>query len=114
MATTKRSTAGVGGRQSELQAKIPSLIEQAIIVTQTFHLPRALYLCNQLGLSVTGIPAERRWYDPGTLLYWNMRDLPATLVAMWEVNVSHPLPVLGKPEPIFPPVKTLDRNNTCN
>jgi SanA protein len=89
-------------------------VEQAIIVTQTFHLPRALYLCSQLGLSVTGISADRRRYDPITLLYWNLREIPATLVAMWEVNITHPLPVLGQPEPIFPPVTTLDRNNTCN
>jgi SanA protein len=78
-------------------------VQEAIIVTQTFHLPRALYLCRQLGLSVTGISADRRRYDPGPYLYWNLREVPATLVAMWEVNFTHPLPVLGQPEPIFPP-----------
>lgn len=77
-------------------------VQQAILVTQAFHLPRALYLCNQLGVSAVGVPASQRVYRRSSLFYWNMRELPATLIALWEVHVSHPLPVLGNPEPIFP------------
>jgi SanA protein len=33
--------------------------------------------------------------------FWNIREVPATSVALWEVWVSRPLPVLGQPEPIF-------------
>jgi vancomycin permeability regulator SanA len=36
------------------------------------------------------------------VLYWNMRELLATVAALWDVNISHPIPVLGDPEPIFP------------
>jgi hypothetical protein len=28
--------------------------------------------------------------------------LLATVAAIWDVNISHPIPVLGDPEPIFP------------
>ncbi|MEW5872472.1 MAG: ElyC/SanA/YdcF family protein [Chloroflexota bacterium] len=77
-------------------------VEQAILVTQGFHLPRALYLCNQLGLPASGVPATRRVYRKASLLYWNLREVPATLVALWEVHITRPLPVMGKPEPIFP------------
>ena len=77
-------------------------INKAILVTQSFHLPRALYICHVLGVAVVGVPADRRAYSPGPWVYWNMRELPATLNAFWEVHVSHPLPVLGEPEPIFP------------
>ena len=78
-------------------------VDEAILVTQGFHLPRALFLCNTLGVKSYGYSADRRDYSRVSNLYWNMRELPATLVAMWEAKVTHPLPVLGDPEPIFPP-----------
>jgi SanA protein len=77
-------------------------INDAILVTQNFHLPRALYICHVLGIKAVGVPADRRNYSPGPWVYWNFREIPATLNALWQVYVTHPLPVLGKPEPIFP------------
>jgi len=74
----------------------------AILVTQAFHLPRSLYLCNQLGVDSVGIDADLRVYRKSSLLYWNLRELFATAAALWDVNISHPVPVLGDPEPIFP------------
>jgi vancomycin permeability regulator SanA len=77
-------------------------ITQAILVTQTFHLPRALYECNQLGVDSVGVAADMRVYRNSSMLYWNMRELLATVAALWDVNISHPVPVLGDPEPILP------------
>jgi SanA protein len=77
-------------------------LQQAILVTQSFHLPRALYTCNSLGLDAVGVPSDLRQYRDSSLAYWNLREVPATLVALWEVNISKPEPVLGQPEPIFP------------
>jgi SanA protein len=77
-------------------------VQQAILVTQAFHLPRALYVCNALGLPSVGVPADLRDYRLSSLFYWNLREAPATLMALWEVHVSRPEPILGKPEPIFP------------
>ncbi len=77
-------------------------VQSAILVTQSFHLPRALYECNALGLPSVGVAADLRVYTTRSLFYWNLRELPATLVALWEVHVTRPEPVLGKPEPIFP------------
>jgi vancomycin permeability regulator SanA len=77
-------------------------IEDAILVTQSFHLPRAIYTCNMLGLPGIGVPADQREYRKHSLVYWNTRELPATLVALWEVHLARPLPVLGEPQPIFP------------
>jgi vancomycin permeability regulator SanA len=77
-------------------------VRNAILVTQAFHLPRAIYTCNMLGVSASGVPADRRIYRRGSRTYWNLREVFATHVALWEVHVSHPLPVLGNPEPIFP------------
>jgi SanA protein len=79
-------------------------IQTAILVTQSFHLPRALYTCNTLGLDAIGVPSDRRNYRLGSQLFWNLRELPATLTAFVNVHLTHPEPVLGEPEPIFPDI----------
>lgn len=76
-------------------------VQSAILVTQAFHLPRALYLCNQLGVESVGVEASGHAYRKSTMLYWNLRELLATVNAIWEINISHPIPVLGDVEPIF-------------
>jgi SanA protein len=80
-------------------------VKQAVLVTQRFHLSRALFTCNSLGVKAIGVSADRRTYLKRSLFAWNMREVPASLVALWDVWVTHPLPVLGDPEPIFPLAK---------
>ncbi|HEX7620309.1 MAG TPA: ElyC/SanA/YdcF family protein [Anaerolineales bacterium] len=84
------------------RAKAIFSVTEAILVTQAFHLPRALYECSQLGVNSVGVAADLRIYRISSVLYWNMRELFATVAGLWEVNISHPIPVLGDPEPIFP------------
>ncbi len=76
-------------------------IQEAILVTQSFHLPRSIYTCNTLGVSSVGVPANRHRYSRSLLTFWNIREMFATVVALWEVHVTRPLPILGKPEPIL-------------
>ena len=77
-------------------------VQEALLVTQSFHLPRALYLCNSLGVQAVGVNADLRTYLRRSHFIWQLRETPATLVALWEVHISRPEPVLGNPEPIFP------------
>jgi SanA protein len=77
-------------------------VQQALLVTQNFHLPRARYLCNALGIQADGVSADLHPYRRSTQFIWNLRELPASLTALLDVHVRHPIPVLGKPEPIFP------------
>jgi SanA protein len=77
-------------------------LNSAILVTQAFHLPRALYICNQLGLPAVGVPADQREYRQASRVYWSIRETLAMMAALWEVHVTRPVPVLGDPEPIFP------------
>jgi SanA protein len=75
-------------------------LSHALLVTQAFHLPRALYLCDALGVSGVGVTADRRAYAQRSLNYWNFREVFATAAAWWDVNVARPTPVLGQPLPI--------------
>jgi vancomycin permeability regulator SanA len=76
-------------------------VQDAILVTQLFHLPRALYTCNHLGVESSGVAAQNHYFLKRSRAYWNLRELFATPVAFWEIHISQPLPVLGSPEPIF-------------
>ncbi len=76
-------------------------VDEAILVTQEFHLPRALFLCNMLGVKAVGVQANNIPYRKLSLAYWNTRELLATFTAFTDVYISKPLPVLGDPEPIF-------------
>ena len=77
-------------------------VKEAILVTQRYHLPRALFTCNGVGLKATGISADMQYYRKLSRSIWYTRELGATLVSLWDVWFRHPLPVMGDPEPIFP------------
>ena len=83
------------------RAKAIFQLDEAILVTQQFHLPRAVYTCNKLGLPALGVKADRLDYFSRSRLFWNLREIPATAMALWEIHVTKPVPVLGDPEPIF-------------
>lgn len=76
-------------------------VDKAILVTQNFHLPRALFICNSLGVDSIGVSADIRVYRASAYRYWELREIPATTVAFVELFISQPVPVLGDPEPIF-------------
>lgn len=75
----------------------------ALLVTQSFHMPRALFLCNALGLRASGVVAANRRYWPVMLLIWNAREQIATLGALVDIYISRPTPMLGRPQPILQP-----------
>lgn len=83
------------------RAKVIFGVESALLVTQKFHLPRALFLCNTLGLNASGVEANNHNYWRGSLLIWNIREQLATTVAFLDIYVEKPSPILGVPEPIF-------------
>lgn len=75
-------------------------VTRALLVTQNFHLPRALMICEGLGLEAAGVSADRRAYLKRAAIVWNLRELFATAAAWWDVHVTHPVPVLGERIPI--------------
>jgi SanA protein len=76
-------------------------VDSAILVTQHFHMARALFLCNSLGVESTGVEADNTYFRKISRLIWNTRELFATPQAVWDVYLAKPIPVLGEPQPIF-------------
>lgn len=77
-------------------------VDDLIVVTQAFHLPRAIFLCNAFDIRVTGVPADEANYRLRSYTYWWSREVLASVYAYWDVLIAHPTPILGAPEPIFP------------
>ena len=69
-------------------------LNKIILVTQAYHLPRALYLCESLGVSARGISA----IDRGYFYQWkyNLREWPASFKAWLDINFLKPKPILGE------------------
>jgi len=74
-------------------------LERVVVVTQRFHAARALYLCDALGVDAVAVLADLQDYTIRRVT-WETREYPALALAWWDVNVRHPLPVLGEPLPI--------------
>jgi len=83
------------------RAKAIFQVDDVFLVTQKFHLPRALFLCNELGLEASGVEANTRRFWRGSLFIWNLREQLATVGAFLDIYVSNPQPTLGEPSPIF-------------
>lgn len=63
-------------------------VTQAIIVTQRFHLPRALFLCNELGIQSFGVSADLQKYQKQN--YFEFREFFATIKAFIDVYLLEP------------------------
>lgn len=69
-------------------------IRESIIVTQRFHLARALYLCSNLGMEAQGVAADLQPYE--RIVFFTARDFAASLKAWWDINIDAP------PSPVQP------------
>ncbi|HUR97868.1 MAG TPA: ElyC/SanA/YdcF family protein [Pyrinomonadaceae bacterium] len=78
--------------ESCIRAKQVFGIEKTIIVTQDYHLPRSLYLCQSMGVDSIGVDAKRREYL-GERWFW-VREYISRVLAWFDINFK-PLP----PEP---------------
>ena len=76
-----------------------------VVVTQQFHLPRALMLCRGLGIDAVGVAADYKrptGYSERSLQYSRTREIPATALAVVDLLRREEPPVMGDPLPLFP------------
>jgi len=92
-----------GGRRTYdtcYRARSVFQVQEAILVTQAFHLPRALYTCQHLGLEAVGVAADLREYHPRSIGWSRTREMAALLRALVDATLQQPPPVLGEPIPL--------------
>ncbi len=82
------------------RAKAIFQLQSAVLVTQDFHLPRALFTCRSLGVEAVGVTADLRPYDHRSIRWSRLREFLATIIAFFDVIRRQPAPVLGDPIPI--------------
>ncbi len=75
-------------------------LDEAIMVTNGFHLPRTLYLCENQGMKVTGFNADIWQYPARITRWWEIRETIAVAFAFGDANIFKPTPILGEPLPI--------------
>ncbi|MEG4069891.1 ElyC/SanA/YdcF family protein [Microcoleus sp. Pol11C2] len=90
--------AGFSTYESCYRAKEIFGITQAVLVTQNFHLARAVYTCRQLGVEAIGLgtPDWGKFRQKGMIRY-SFREFLAVLKALWEVRVTRPEPTFLGP-----------------
>lgn len=69
--------------------------KKLILVTQTFHMTRAMFLCDNLGIDVTGVTADTEKYDLPSQVFWQVRDELSMLKAVYELNFGKTDVILG-------------------
>lgn len=67
-----------------LRARDEFGITSALLVSQRYHLPRALVLCDVLGIDAQGIESDLREYRAQTFM--SVRETIATLRALWDAG----------------------------
>jgi SanA protein len=60
-------------------------VRSMTIITNGFHLPRALYIANTLGIDAVGVASDRRRYR--TENYNNLREFAARCKAYVDINI---------------------------
>jgi vancomycin permeability regulator SanA len=94
--------AGFSTYESCYRARAIFGVTQAILVTQRYHLPRAVYTCRQLGIDAVGLGTPDWGVHPlSKMVPYAARELLSTIKALWDLHVAHPLPTsLGQYEGI--------------
>jgi len=90
--------AGFDTYDSMYRARAVFQARKLIVVTQEFHLPRALWIAKRLGLSAQGVVADRRPYARAQ--YYEWRELLARVKAFGEVVIGRDPVFLGPVIPI--------------
>lgn len=91
--------AGFTTYQTMFRARVVFRVTVAVVVTQRYHLYRALYIARTLGIRAWGLPADRRPYV--NISGYRVRDFFARIKAWLQAGVFRPqADHLGAPYPV--------------
>ena len=93
--------AGFSTYESMYRAKTIFECDELIIVTQRFHLYRAVFIARRMGIDAVGVSADQTNYRLRTDVKNQVREYLARVKDFFTVMVFKPLPTyLGDPVPI--------------
>mgnify|MGYP003623553766 CR=1 FL=1 len=84
--------AGFSTYDSMVRAKEVFGAERILIVTQPFHLSRAVYIARSIGLDAYGMGSDLRNYGPYSTVFNELREIAARAKDSFYVNVWKPAP----------------------
>lgn len=89
--------AGFDTYDSCVRAKKIFGVDQLIVVSQGYHLPRAVATCRMVGVDAIGAGDQSARRFGGTWNYGAIREVPAAWKTIWDV-VSRRTPTMGQQE----------------
>lgn len=91
--------AGFSTYDSIYRAKEIFKVDKAVIVTNEYHLPRALYIARKLGIEAYGVKSDKREYQ--LMDSYKKREILAKLKDFFYINILKPEPkFLGESIPV--------------
>ncbi|MBO0719506.1 MAG: YdcF family protein [Blastocatellia bacterium] len=90
-----------GGRSTYetcLRAREIFGLHRVVLVSQSYHLPRSLYIANELGLDAVGMAGDL--HSKQQIDYQSFRELVAEFKAYYNLNIVSPDAILGEKMPI--------------
>lgn len=91
-----RDFAGFRTYDSVYRAKMLWDLTDMVIVSQKFHLPRALYIARRLEIDAVGVEAPDVQYSG--MPFWQRREMAARVVAWFDVLIGRDPYFLGEKE----------------
>lgn len=91
--------AGFRTYDSCIRAKQIFNVKSAVLISQGYHLPRALFTCNTVGVKSYGVKTEGI-YSEYHSTYYEIREIAALYVSVIDLYIRRPRVILGNPEPI--------------
>ncbi len=88
--------AGFDTYSSMYRARDVFAVQSLTVVSQRYHLPRALFIANKLGLTAYGVDASQG--EP--YFYYALREIPATAKAAFDILLRREPKFLGPQHPI--------------
>lgn len=93
--------AGFSTYESMYRARDIFQVKKVIIVTQRYHLSRAIFIARSLGLVAYGVASDNHDYGP-VMINYEAREMAARNKDFWMAKVFKPQPTfLGEAIPVF-------------
>ena len=79
-----RDFAGLDTHDSCVRAHEVFGVTDAVVITQDYHLRRALFSCREAGIDVVGLGVSSTSVEPITAVLYRVREIPASIKAAWD------------------------------